>query len=218
MVSIDSVHQLTYFIAAKQLTAFPSPNEFNSYANLAAMDLYNYYNDERIKLLLKVKAGEELYVPPVLVDFVVSASLPPVMPLGTFTLPDDYEYWLAVTTPSCQADAHKVDYDKLTTYLNSTVDNPTTEFPIFVEYPDTIQVYPNPAGVNLTYLRVPRTVFWNYTVVDLVPVYNPVGSVDFDFDETELLRLVSRILGYMGTSIRDTELAQYAQQMTQGAS
>lgn len=220
-VGIDDAHSLSYFIAAKQQAAFPSPNEFNSYASLAQIDLYNYYNDEREKQLLKVKEGQSLVIPPVLSNFVVWGS-PLVVTGNSVEQPDDYQYYLEmVSSPSVgnQVYVKNVDYSKVTNYINSTIDPPTYINPIFVELPDTFTAYP--AGIpnmSLTYLQQPVAPFWNYSLVNGRPVYNPAGSVDFTFDKTEIYRLVSRVLKYMGISIRDEVLQQEAQQMIIGAS
>jgi hypothetical protein len=220
-VGVDDAHSLSYYIAAKQQAAFPSPNEWNSYAALAQTDLYNYYNDERQKMLISVKQGESLYIPPVLSNFVVY-NYTPAYSGNVITQPDDYQYDLEFTTsPSVGVQSYikKVDYNKWTNYLNSTIDVPTINNPIFMELPQTFITAPaNLPNVALTYLQQPTPPYWNYVLVNNRPVYTPSGSVDFQFDDTEIYRLVSRILKYMGISIRDGELAQAAQEMIQGAS
>lgn len=219
--SVDYAHSLSYFIAAKQQAAFPSPNEWNAYAQLAQIDLYNYYNDEREKMLLSVKSGETLYIPPVLANFVVY-NYAPVYSGNVITQPNDYEYDLELTSsPSVGTQVYlkKVDYNKWTNYLNSTIDAPTINNPIFMELPDTLITAPaNLQNVAMTYLKQPTPPKWAYTLVNNRPVYNAAASIDFGFDATEIYRLVSRILKFMGISIRDGELAQAAQGMIQEAS
>ncbi len=220
-INVDDAHSLSYFIAAKQNASFPSPNEWNSYAALAQIDLYNYYNDERQKMLVSVKQGESLYIPPVLANFVVYNYIPPYSG-NIITQPDDYQYDLEfITSPSVGSQSYikKVDYNKWTNYLNSTIDTPTQAAPIFLELPDTfITAPPNLPNVAMTYLQQPVAPFWAYTLVNNRPVYDPAGSTDFQFDETEIYRVVARILKYMGISIRDNELEQAAMQMEAGAS
>lgn len=220
-VNVNDAYTLSYYIAAKQSAAFPSPNEWNSYAALAQIDLYNYYNDEREKMLVAVKSGESLYIPPVLANFVVYNHTPSYSG-NVITQPNDYQYDLElITSPSVGVQNYikKVDYNKWTNYLNSTIDAPTINNPIFLELPDTfITAPPNLPNVSMTYLQQPIAPFWAYTLVNNRPVYNAGASTDFTFDETEIYRLVSRILKYMGISIRDGELAQAAMEMIQGAS
>lgn len=220
MINVDYIHSLSYFIAAKQLTAFPSPDEWNSYAALSNIDLFNFYNDEREKLLLEIKSGEQIFAPETLSDFVVNEY--PMSPSTMSpSLPNDYIYDIAFKTTigGVNKTIKKVAYNKLESYLNSTIDLPTAINPIYVELANNMQLYPTLyTPTYLTYYRLPVTPVWGYTMVNNRPVYNPATSVNFEWQPTETTRLVSRILGYMGMSIRDSELEQYAQQMTQQAS
>lgn len=228
VVSVDQVHQLCYYLAAKQLSGFPSPNEFNQYIQLANVDLFNYYNDEREKMLLKVKSGESLFVPQPLSDFVVenflmtttSVSFTP--PYLSASIPANYAYDISFTTAvnSIQTTITKVDYQKWNTCLNSTIDGPTNSYPVYKELAGLMTIAPGtlPNPLYLEYYRYPNTPVWAYTVLNGQPIYNPTGSVDFEFEETELYRLTSRVLKYMGISIRDTELEQIADQMVNTAS
>lgn len=218
-ISTNLVKTLVYDLAAKQQFAFPSPQDFDNYGNLSQNDLYNYYNDEREKMLLKVKAGQTLFMPSPLTEFMVyqesytSAS-------GFFTAASGYVYDQALSTLG-DVIITKTDSERLPAYLNSTIDLPTVSNPVYVELANnSFQIYPNNVNlpVKLTYLRRPRDIHWGYTLVNNRPVYNPLTTVDFEFPYTELLRLVSRILKYMGISIADDVLAQQAQQMIQGAS
>lgn len=212
------MYELAYAIAAKQQQGFPSPADFNRFSNLANTDLFNFYNDERDKLLLKVNSGEQIAMPTTLNDFLVTTTLS--SSTGIFNMPGDYQYYLSLTSPSSQADCLKVDQSKLTNYLNSTVDNPTIDYPIFTENSDTFSVYPDVINsIIITYLQTPPAVLWAYTVTaDNQPVYDPLNSVNFIWTDTEIYRLTARVLYYMSVSIRDGELEQQAAQMTLSAS
>jgi hypothetical protein len=227
-VPVDLVHQLSYYICAKQLTAFPSPAEWGQYAIFGNIDLFNYYNDERAKQLLKVKSGESLFEPPILSNFIipdypmVSASVFGFPPYLSPSIPNDYAYDIAIKTPinGVNKTITKIDNTKLETCLNSTIDNPTNVYPIYVEYANNFKIYPYtiPGPVTMEYYRYPATPIWNYTVVNGVPTYNPIGSVDFEWDLSEIVRLTQRILSYMSISIRDVDVLQYSEQMIKEAS
>lgn len=216
-VNVNYIKELVYDLAAKQSQAFPSPADFNNYAQLANIDLFNFYNDERDKMLLKVRTGDTLFMPSVLDDFLVRQQ-PLTASSGAVTLPTDNVYNLAVTTTD-DITIKKTDIERLSTYLNSTIDLPTATNPIYVQGGTIIQVYPTTVGfVKLSYLRQPATPVWAYTMVNNRPVYNSSGSVNFEWQSTEVLRLASRVLAYMGISIKDDMLAKQAQQMVLTAS
>ncbi len=214
-VNINSVYQLVYAIAAKQSAAFPSPQNFNQYAQLANIDLFNYYQDERQKMLLKVKSGQTLFSPQVLTTFAVETQLSPSV--QSPSLPADYVYDISMRTAG-YVNVKKVDYDKVNTYLDSTIDEPTTANPIYVEYGGNITTYPVlNTPTYLTYYKYPATPVWGYTLSPR-PTYDANSSVDFAWKETEFLRLSARILKYMSVSIRDQELEQQAQELNLTAS
>jgi len=219
MINVDFVHSLTYNLAAKQLRAFPSPDDWNSYSALAENDLFNFYNDERAKMLLKVKAGQTLFMPSTLTTFMqYQASFTPAS--GYFSAPSGYVYDQALTTSSGVV-ITKTDSERLSSYLNSTFDAPTVANPIYVELSNnSFQIYPKNgvSPVNLDYLRYPILAVWGYTLVNNRPVYSAANSTNYEWASTELLRLTARILGYMGISIRDNEIEKAAQQLTQTAS
>lgn len=215
MVNVNDVYLLVYAIAAKQAQAFPSPQNFNQYAQLANIDLYNYYQDERQKMLLKVKAGQTLYAPQVLTTFVAETLLSPSV--QSPSLPADYVYDISMRTNGF-TNVKKVDYDKVNTYVDSTIDEPTQANPIYVEYASAITTYPTlNTPTYLTYYKYPATPVWGYTLSPR-PTYDANSSVNFAWKETEMLRLSARILKYMGISIRDTELEQQAQELNLTAS
>lgn len=220
MVSINEVHNLTYFIAAKQLSGFPSPQEWNNFANLANIDLYNYYNDERRKQLVNVKQGENIYAPNVLSNFISNDIFLPTN-ANSASQPSDYIDAIAMNTSigGLMSKVNRVNLDDLPDYLKSTIDPPTATEPIYVELATGFNIYPVLATpVYLTYYNQPVTVVWNYTMTSGRPVYEPNGSVDFQWQSTEVYRLTSRVLFYMGLSARDTELEKAAQEMTNTAS
>lgn len=215
-LNVDFVHQLTYNLCAKQSVAFPSPANWDGYATLAQSDLYNYYNDERAKLLLKVKAGETLQIPSALQSFIVN-EVALTNTAGVLNQPSGYRYDLDMTANG--VDIKRIDFDRRNTYINSTIDPPSATFPIYCETATGFLVYPiGTTPCLLTYIKDPVPVHWGYILSGGRPVYDPNTSVDFIFQGPELLRVVSRILNYMSVSIRDIELEQEAKKMLATAS
>ena len=169
-------------------------------------------------MLLKVKAGQSLFAPQVLSPFVVKDfQLSPSV--QSPSLPSNYVYDISVRTNGYTS-LTKVDYDRVNSYLNSTIDEPTVDNPIYVDYaPAYLTTYPTlNTPTYLTYYKYPAVPVWGYTLPSGRPVYDANTSTNFDWPETELLRLSARILKYMGISIRDQELEQQAQQLTLTAS
>lgn len=209
MINIDIVKQITNSIAAKNQSAFPSPQEWNNYANYATIDLFNSYVDEWRQTLHKNVQGQTLNMPMGLKPFVEN-EFPITFTDGVGTLPADQSSNLALSSGG--KTVKKIDYKTRETYLNSTIDEPTVDFPVYCELNDTLLIYPTTITSGLlTYLRTPVTVKWAYTLNGSIPVYNAGTSVDFEFQQVDSVKLIMRILTYMGIATREGELTQYAE-------
>jgi hypothetical protein len=92
---------------------------------------------------------------------------------------------------------------------------PVGEFPKYQYVDDGVQFFPNNIGiVYLDYFATPTQPFWNYTVVNNRQVYNPVGSIDFDWDIYFLNKIMAIFLQMVGINLSSTELAQFSQMFT----
>ena len=60
------------------------------------------------------------------------------------------------------------------------------------------------------YLERPSPIKWNYTIVDGRAVYNPTGSVNYQWDVSETQELTNRILLKAGMSMKDIMAIQVA--------
>lgn len=208
MVSIDELHQITFAIAAKSRAAFPSPDEWNNFANYANIDLFNYYNDIRKAALLKNKEGHTINMPSSLKVFVANEATI-AFTSGVGNIPADQSSNLQLSAGG--KPVKKVDYNRREAYLNSSIDVPTVANPIYCELSGTMLIYPTTITTGLlTYLRTPVAVKWAYTLVSNRPVYDSGNSVNSEFQPEERLKLASRILAYMGIETRDEQLMQYA--------
>lgn len=216
MININEVYEIVQNMAQKAQHGSISVSEFNKYANMASMDLFNekigpvrdYY--QLGKAMAKTSPSMNKVVDQSLRPFLVY-DLPVLVTAGLANIPTDCEFIDNIMFDN--VDLKWIPKSKIGSYLNSTIDNPTEEYPVYIDSKDGIQVYPNTIElVDLTYYKTPVTVEWKYTLVANKPVFTSTGSVNFEWYPTQKLQLVTRILGYIGISIRDTELTQYAEQ------
>lgn len=101
--------------------------------------------------------------------------------------------------------------------LTSSYLFPNEERPYCAFYKDHIQFYPKTLDkIILTYLRTPKIPKWGYNLdVNGRPVYNPILTVQFESPDETHNDIAIRTLRFLGISVRDTMLAQYAQAMKQ---
>lgn len=216
MISINEIYEIVQNLAQKAQHGAITVTEFDKYANMASMDLFN----EKLgsvrdlyklgKAMSKTGSGMNKEIDQSLRPFLVE-DLPIAVANNKGTLPTNCEY---VDLVSFNSKALKwIPKNKVPSYLNNTIDFPTVDYPVYTDLSTEIEVYPS--GMNpvlMTYYKTPQTVNWGYTLDSGRPVYNPLTSIDFEWYPTQKLYLITRILGYIGITIRDTELVQYAEQ------
>ena len=122
----------------------------------------------------------------------------------------------AVISASSNVQAEKVINNKLTLLVNSNLTQPTIEFPVYglqgtelTFYPTTIS---NKGQVQATYFRYPKVPKWTYiTLANGEPIFDQSQSdyQDFELPPEDEYKLVTKILEYVGISIRETEVTQF---------
>lgn len=103
--------------------------------------------------------------------------------------------------------------------LSSSIEKPTTRYPVCAFYDTYIQFYPKTLQkVIFTYLRTPTVPNWGYTLdANNRPVFAQTGgvngnSVDIEAPEDAQNDIALRTLEFLGISIREPVLVQYANQ------
>lgn len=103
--------------------------------------------------------------------------------------------------------------DFLADRLDNSIKYPTKENPICVFYDNYIEFHPKDLGfVNFTYIRLPETPVWAYTLVNDEPVYNSVASVQFEYPQDCLPDIAAMIVNYASNNLRDSFSQQFSQQ------
>lgn len=105
--------------------------------------------------------------------------------------------------------------------LSSSINDPTTRYPVCAFYDTYIQFYPKTLQkVIFTYLRTPTVPNWGYTLdSNNRPVYAVTGGVNGDSVDIEAPddcqnEIAMRTLEFLGISIREPMVIQYANQMS----
>ncbi len=143
---------------------------------------------------------------------------------GVGVLPTNYAY-IDVLTTQYNSDSGvrikeviQLDSGTKGWVLDSSLLEPTTEYPYFEFVNNTVKLYPNTINVAyLSYWRVPVYGQWNFTVVNGRPVYDPTTSINSEFNDKDSNEIVARCAKLLGINIKDGELLQFAQSnITQG--
>jgi hypothetical protein len=145
---------------------------------------------------------------------------------GYLALPSDFEHPTGLMLGSGQG-VRIIRPDELPFSLKSVVRPVTSTTPVAVftskdvatiTSKSKLRFYPkvNTYVGELYYLKTPPTPVHNYTMNGRRVVYNPSGSVDLPWSDTTVNAVLMKSLEFLGISLNDQQLAQYAGQKTIG--
>lgn len=219
---VNSVRQTVMNILNKDNNGYITPDEFNTFAKQAQLEIFNQYfydfKNSKLKDMKGMETGGYSDVTKQIdqtIDY-FSKNVPLVYDAlaGTFAMPADW-FLLNVLYYNGKEVTH-VNQEKLYYLLNSNLTAPTTLYPTYVLQGDNITVYPNTIINNIEtyYVRYPYDPKWTYTVVNGSPLFNQSANdyQDFELTPSDFPKLVIKICEYAGVSIREQEVVQAAKQ------
>lgn len=94
--------------------------------------------------------------------------------------------------------------------------NPTMLFPKYTEFLGEYRFLPKNIGiVMLDYWKRPIKPVWNYTIINNVPTYNSIGSIDFEWEAFSFPRIMSNYLSLIGCNLSDSNIQKFAKEYQQ---
>ena len=154
---------------------------------------------------------------------------------GVAAIPSDYVHRSSITRtyiPYTGAQPKTVVVEVLTddeaaTRRGNSITAPTVKNPVCVFQKNSIQFYPsNLQSVEFTYLRLPKTPFFDYTIANdeyiflpagqfhngtVLPAGTPSRTVELEWTEDTHIDFVNRILYYIGINLREDQLINFAE-------
>lgn len=213
--SINDIYLFVQDLINKNQNGYLPPDEFNRLINQAQYARFNelYGKPEQYAgvnmPVAKIAYGRTQDITEKLAPFMVTSPL--AVTSGEASVPSNLEHSVAMTAGG--KTVKRVSLDRLANYVNSPINVPTTDYPIYAQSGETFLVYPTTiSSVSLKYLRLPNEAVWGYTVVDDTPVYNPSTSTDLEWDTTETNNIVFKLLSMFGISVKDGQMVGYAEQ------
>jgi hypothetical protein len=217
---INSVRNTVLNIINKDNNGFITPEEFNSFAKQAQLELFQqYFYDFQKAKISDMKGMETSGYSDITkqidqtIDF-FSSNEDLVYNVGTsqFDLPVNF-FLLNVLYYNGKEVTH-VNQEKLYYLLNSNLTAPTLTYPTYVMQGNQVAVYPDTIvdDINIYYVRYPQDPKWTYTVVDGSPLFNQSANdyQDFELAISDFPKLVVKICQYAGVSIREMDVTSAA--------
>lgn len=233
---INSVRNGVLSVLNKNNYGYISPSDFNLYAKQAQTELYEGYfnsynkaiNMENARMAGTEYADIEGNLAEVIESFIRTDQLTQVAP-GT-----NQYYYPSLTTTGYSpylvskitcfdsvgirlAEAEKISNARINMLLDSMLTAPTNKYPAYIIEEDIITVYPatlnTPTSLKCSYSRLPKDPKWTYVnLLNGEPAFDQSQPdyQDFELPAEEEYRLITKILGYCGMSIRETEVTQFS--------
>lgn len=209
-------------ILNKDNNGYITPEEFNSFAKQAQLEIFNqYFVDFKNSKLEDFKGMESSGYSDITkqldqtIDyFSKNVSLVYDSPSQTFAMPDGW--FLLNALYYNQKEIEHVDQRNVYKLLQSNLTAPNELYPAYVMQGDSMTIYPLTitSGVETYYVRFPYDPKWTYTLVNGSPLFNQSAGdyQDFELTESDFPKLVIKICEYAGTSIREQEVVSAAKQ------
>jgi hypothetical protein len=144
---------------------------------------------------------------------------------GIIILPDDCEYFRMAFAGTIAAPIpiRMVKDEEFPDAIKSQLRKVTAINPIGVLSTNTstveaVNIYPQAAYTGkMTYYKTPSTPKYNYTQVGRVITYSPTGSVQLQFSDIYIDKVIAKALTYLGISMDDKDIVQFSQLKEQAA-
>jgi hypothetical protein len=224
-ISINKVYETTMFLLSKNNYGTIPPSKFNAFAELAVSSIFEslFYSDNLDAIKKANHLTNEQYADlkrmrDEQIDVYSKYSTPATLTFDLVT-----GYWNFVGTDLYRAinlslvnsqSKKKTNIEinlktRLNYAVNSNINAPNIYFPEYCRVEEAFDVYPKDITghfVELLYVRKPKIPKWNYTTVGGNPLFNAVGSENIDLHISLFERVVIKICGYAGLSLREAEV------------
>lgn len=225
---INSVRNSVLSILNKNNYGFITPTDFNLYAKLAQIEVFeeffpmyaNWLNRENNRMSFAgfsdVRRIHEEFIESFLDDTTIPDSGDSV-----FVLPSDSYRLETVTVELPSGEIREVE--KVARYeLNKLLVNfklqPVPLFPVYSRFANSVKVYPAQAEINVSYIRYPKDPKWTWrNIANGSPLFDPSQPdyQDFEVPAATETTLVKKILQMAGMSIREIEAVQFGSGLEQ---
>jgi hypothetical protein len=219
MILVESMYQSMKILTTKGKGGYTDSVEFNSNSKRAELLLWQYY----FSIFEATRRVPEQMFP-----FLTSSNV--ALTGGAFLLPGDFGHFTTVDYNSVLngdgCGAAPVTTGKMVRYLDKSELQDTLRSSvrgasldkgrIFYTFApgSKVQLYPTTltGSAKIEYLRHPIYAFRNFTVNVTTDEqdYNPTGTTDYEWQAQEENNLIDLLLLFVGITIRDTPLIQWA--------
>ena len=210
-VNVNTVYQRVLAITNKEQRGYITPQEFNTIANQAQLDIFEQYFYD-LNQFGRVPGNQTDYADmlEILEEKISIFEKTGIAVSGGTTLPTDLYRLGSILTncPSCR-EVEQITQKEWLYIQKSPIAQPTNEFPIYIRDNAGIKVYGTDnaqitSGVYVNYVKIPAIVSW--AANSTTGLYNSAASTNFELHESEETELVIKILALAGIILKDNSV------------
>jgi hypothetical protein len=208
-MTIQEIHNILNFYLKKNEAGFLSLGEIDAVIHRAQIQ---YMDKIKPAYAANQQLDDALLPFKVKYSFTNSTSVG-----GLITLPTNYVHLLSMETVVMDFGRvvypmpEKVGEDELGKRKSSQLIPLTAKNPIFIQYGNKIQLYPeHPAAGTIYYLRKPVAPKYGFTMTGRKPVYDATSSVQLEWNEPSTEKIVFIALQLLGLSLDDANAINFA--------
>ena len=215
-ISVDTVYQKVLMFANKEQRGYITPQEFNLFADMAQMEIFEqYFYDLDQRLRSNSNSDEYANVRNNIQEKITKFE---TSDTGTGAINGDQVYRLGSIRIGAVGESREVEevqQKDLIYILRGPLTKPTSKRPIYVRSSSSIAVYPENVSFTYNYIRRPNKPNWTYVVVNERPMWDPSNSSmrHFELHSAEESELVYKILKFAGVSMRRDDIMKAGQGM-----
>lgn len=228
MILINPVRNVVMRLLNKNNNGYCNPDEFNDYANLAQMDIFenlfyqytNWLNKENKRMSnsdyadIPKNLREQIDV---FATYTTTANFTYDAPtnLWSYTGNDLYRAGnlSLVNAQGKKTDIEELSKSEVNRVINSELISPSITYPAYERVGESFRIYPTlPSGYSaeLFFLRKPKAPKWTFVNSQGNPVYNASATdlQNIELHPSNFVPLITKIMLYCGVSIREEQIVQ----------